>query len=144
MVNHFTLYHQELIFKLNSLESTRPTPMMWHRRQTLNDLKRQKPYFLQLMQDSKRCMVEHRMSQSMDRKSVKNAIKCEVIHPQTLIAFTNFTFHTHPHNIPYPSEKDIETTNKLKKEWLAIGIVPLGKVVVFHQKDGFKREVARF
>ena len=55
---------------MNSLESTRPTPMVWHRRQTLNDIKSQKPLFLQLMEESQRCMVEHKMSQSMDKESV--------------------------------------------------------------------------
>ena len=33
---------------MNSLESTKPTAMMWHKRQTLTDLQRQKPFFLQL------------------------------------------------------------------------------------------------
>ena len=129
---------------MNSLESTRPTAMMWHKRQTINDLKRQKPFFLQLMQESKKCMTEHRMSQSMDSKSVQNAKKCEVIHPQTLTPFTNYTFHTHPHNIPYPSEKDKETTKRLNKEFLAIVIVPTRQVVVFHKADNFQKEVARF
>ena len=84
------------------------------------------------------------MSQSMDNQSVKKAIQCEVIHPQTLSSFTNYTFHTHPHNIPYPSEKDKETTSRLKKDYLAIGIVPLQKVVVFSKEDNFEREIARF
>ena len=117
---------------------------MWHKRQTLNDLQKQKPFFLQLMQSSKNCMKVHHMSQSMDNQSVKKAIQCEVIHPQTLSSFTNYTFHTHPHNIPYPSEKDKETTSRLKKDYLAIGIVPLQKVVVFSKEDNFEREIARF
>ena len=129
---------------MNSLESTRPTAMIWHRRQTLNDLKRQKPLFLQLMEESKRCMVQHNMSQRMDNESVKKAIQCEVIHPQTLSSFTNYTYHTHPHNIPYPSEKDKETTLRLNKEYLTIGIVPIRKVVVFHKSDNFEKEIARF
>ena len=129
---------------MNSLESTRPTPMVWHRRQTLNDIKSQKPLFLQLMEESQRCMVEHKMSQSMDKESVKKAIQCEVIHPQTLSSFTNYTYHTHPHNIPYPSEKDKETTLRLNKEYLTIGIVPIRKVVVFHKSDNFEKEIARF
>ena len=129
---------------MNSLESTKPTPMMWHKRQTLNDLQKQKPFFLQLMQSSKTCMKVHHMSQSMDNQSVKKAIQCEVIHPQTLSSFTNYTFHTHPHNIPYPSEKDKSTTLRLNKEYLAIGIVPTRQVVVFHKGDNFEREIARF
>ena len=129
---------------MNSLESTKPTAMMWHKRQTLNDLQKQKPFFLQLMQSSKTCMKVHHMSQSMDNQSVKKAIQCEVIHPQTLSSFTNYTFHTHPHNIPYPSDKDKATTSRLKKDYLAIGIVPLQKVVVFSKEDNFEREIARF
>ena len=129
---------------MNSLESTRPTPMVWHRRQTLNDIKSQKPLFLQLMEESQRCMVQHKMSQSMDKESVKKAIQCETISPQTLSSFTNYTYHTHPHNIPYPSEKDKETTLRLNKEYLTIGIVPIRKVVVFHKSDNFEKEIARF
>ena len=129
---------------MNSLESTKPTPMMWHKRQTLKDLKKQKPFFLQLMQESKTCMTVNHMSQSMDSKSVQKAIQCEVIHPQTLSSFTNYTFHTHPHNIPYPSEKDKSTTLRLNKEYLAIGIVPTRQVVVFHKGDNFERMVAKF
>ena len=129
---------------MNSLESTRPTPMMWHKRQTLNDLKKQKPFFLQLMEESKTCMTVNRMSQSMDSKSIQKAIQCEVIHPQTLSSFTNYTFHTHPHNLPYPSEKDKSTTLRLNKEYLAIGIVLIRQVVVFHKNDNFEREIARF
>ena len=129
---------------MNSLESTKPTAMMWHKRQTLNDLQKQKPFFLQLMQSSKNCMKVHHMSQSMDNQSVKKAIQCEVIHPQTLSSFTNYTYHTHPHNIPYPSEKDKETTLRLNKEYLTIGIVPIRKVVVFHKSDNFEKEIARF
>ena len=129
---------------MNSLESTKPTAMMWHKRQTLTDLQRQKPFFLQLMEESKRCMVDNHMSQEMDKDSIKKAIQCEVIHPQVLSKFTNFTFHTHPHNIPYPSDKDKETTLNYEKEYLAIGIVPLRKVVVFSKDDNFEREIARF
>ena len=129
---------------MNSLESTKPTPMMWHKRQTLKDLKKQKPFFLQLMEESKKCMTLNRMSQSMDSKSIQKAIQCEVIHPQTLSSFTNYTFHTHPHNLPYPSEKDKSTTLRLNKEYLAIGIVPTRQVVVFHKGDNFEREIARF
>ena len=129
---------------MNSLESTKPTPMMWHKRQTLKDLKKQKPFFLQLMEESKKCMTLNRMSQSMDSKSIQKAIQCEVIHPQTLSSFTNYTFHTHPHNLPYPSEKDKSTTLRLNKEYLAIGIVPTRQVVVFHKGDNFERMVAKF
>jgi len=41
----------------------------------------------------------------------------------------NYTFHTHPRGTPQPSEQDIETTKKLNKEWLMLGLVPQKKVV---------------
>ena len=130
---------------MNSLESTKPTAMMWHKRQTLNDLQKQKPFFLQLMQSSKTCMKVHHMSQSMDNQSVKKAIQCEVIHPQTLTPYNNFTFHTHPHNLPYPSKQDkIQTWDKLKKEYLVIGVVPTKRIVVFHHADNFENKIAEF
>ena len=119
--------------------------MLWHKRQTLADLKSRKPEFIQLMQESKRCMSEHQLSQSLNASDVKKAIKCEVIHPQTLTPYTNFTFHTHPSNITYPSEADIRTTDKvLKKPYLAIGVVPQNKVFVYHVNDNFKKPIAIF
>jgi len=130
---------------MNSLESTKPTAFFWHKRQTLTDIKKQRPFFLNMMAESKRCMVENRMDQSMNTKAVKEAIKCEVIHPQTLTPYNNFTFHTHPHNLPYPSDQDkIQTWNKLKKEYLVIGVVPTKRIVVFHHADNFENKIAEF
>ena len=129
---------------MNSLESTKPTAFFWHRRRTLEQIKHQAPFFRQLMAETKRCMVENRMSQAMNPQAIKNAIKCEVIHPQTLTSFTDWTYHTHPSNIAYPSEQDKIQTRKLNKDYISIGIVPLMKIVVFHKDDNFEREIARF
>ena len=119
--------------------------MLWHKRQTLADLKSRKPEFIQLMQESKRCMSEHQLSQRLNATDVKKAIKCEVIHSQTLTPYTNFTFHTHPSNITYPSEADIRTTDKvLKKPYLVIGVVPQNKIFVYHVNDNFKKAIAIF
>jgi len=127
---------------MNSLESTKPTAFFWHRRRTLEQIKHQAPFFRQLMAETKRCMVENRMSQAMNPQAIKNAIKCEVIHPQTLTPYSNYTFHTHPHNLPYPSDQDkIQTWDKLKKEYLVIGIVPTNKIVTFHKADNFENVI---
>ena len=100
---------------MNSLESTKKLPMYWHKRQTLADIKRQAPMFRQLMEQSKQCMKEHPEFHGNDSASIKKQIACEVIHPQTLTPFSNFTFHTHPARIDYPSPADKKTTSKLKK-----------------------------
>jgi len=125
---------------MTTLESVHKTPMYWHKRQSLQQIKKQKGMFEQLMNETRRCMNTHPELEN----DVQGAISCEVIHPQTLSPFSNFTFHTHPHNIDYPSEADIKTTNKLKKEWLIIGLADRNQVVAFNKSDGFKKIVARF
>ena len=127
-----------------SLESTKKSPMYWHKRQTLADIKRQKPMFLQLMAQSSQCMKEHPEFHGNDSASIKRQIACEVIHPQTLSPFSNFTFHTHPARIDYPSEADKKTTTKLKKEFLVIGVVPTRQIVVYEQSDNYENMIARF
>ena len=71
--------------KLNSLESTKQNPMFWHKRQSLAQIRSQKPMFLQLMEQSKQCMNEHPEFHGNDASSIKKQIACEVIHPQTLV-----------------------------------------------------------
>jgi len=125
---------------MNNLESLRKSPVYWHRRQSLNELRKQKPMFEQLMAQTRRCMDLHPELAN----DITGAIQCETIHPQTLSDYANFTFHTHPHNIAYPSQKDIETTTRLNKEYLLIGLAQQNKVVAFHKDDKYKRLVARF
>jgi len=125
---------------MNKLEGLHKPAMYWQKRQSLQQIKNQKPMFEQLMRQTRQCMQEH----PEFANDVKGAIQCEVIHPQTLSQFSNFTFHTHPHNIDYPSEADIKTTNRLKKEWLIIGLADRNQVVAFNKNDGFKKIVARF
>ena len=129
---------------MNSLESTKKSPMYWHKRQTLTTIKSQAPMFRQLMEQSKQCMKEHPEFHGNDSASIKAQIACEVIHPQTLSPFSNFTFHTHPARIDYPSEADKKTTTKLKKEYLVIGVVPTNQIVVYEQSDGYENMIARF
>ena len=129
---------------MNSLESTQQSPMFWHKRQSLAQIRSQKPMFLQLMEQSKQCMNEHPEFHGNDPSSIKKQIACEVIHPQTLSPFSNFTFHTHPARIDYPSDADRKTTTKLKKEYLVIGVVPTNQIVVYEQSDNFENMIARF
>jgi hypothetical protein len=128
--------------KMRCLESpkTRKDPMFWHRRQTLASFRQQTPMFRQLMVSTKSCMAQHPEL----RNNIKGAIQCETIHPQTLSKFSNFTFHTHPHAINYPSDKDKETTSNLGKDYLLIGVVPENKVYVYNKKDGFEQPVSVF
>ena len=76
----------------------------------MRDFISQKPMFTQLMQASKQCMNAHPHLKCDSNKCIKEAIQCETIHPATMSQFNNYTFHTHPHNIPYPSEQDKITT----------------------------------
>ena len=100
--------------------------------------------FLQLMAQSNQCMKEHPEFHGNDSTSIKRQIACEVIHPQTLSPFSNFTFHTHPARIDYPSPADKKTTSKLKKEYLVIGVVPTNQIVVYQQSDNYENMIARF
>ena len=128
-----------------SLESTKKQPMYWHKRQTLATIKSQAPMFRQLMAQSKQCMKEHPEFHGTSKKQIERQIACEVIHPQTLTPFSNFTFHTHPARIDYPSPADINTTkNVLKKEYIVIGVVPTDQIVVYEQSDNFENMIARF
>ena len=57
--------------------------------------------------------------------------------------FNNYTFHTHPHNIPYPSEQDKVTTKNLNKKYLLIGVVPQNRTYVFSNDDNFTKSIAQ-
>ena len=127
-----------------NLESLKFNAEQWHDRQILNDIKKQKPLWRQLMLQSKKCMVEHGLSQSLDSVSVKKAIQCEMIHPASLSNYTNFTWHTHPSMITHPSQADIKTTKQWKKRYLVIGVVPSMKNYVYHTDDNFEKVVATF
>lgn len=92
----------------------------------------QKPLFDRLINETRR---------RLDADPFMEPIKSEVAY---LSANDDFTFHTHPMGIEYPSDDDIRTTNNLNKEFLCIGIVPTGETICFHKSDGFQREVCRF
>ena len=113
----------------------------WHNSRNLDDIRKHKEEFKQLMIKSQHCMSVNHLSQSLDDRSVKQAIQCETIHPQTLSQYTNFTFHTHPSDITYPSEVDKKTTKNLKKQYLAIGHVPTMRTYVYDIEDNYTNAV---
>ena len=117
-------------------------PIVWKKRQDMRDFINQKPMFTQLMQASKQCMNAHPHLKCDSNKCIKEAIQCETIHPATMSQFNNYTFHTHPHNIPYPSEQDKITTKNLNKKYLLIGVVPQNRTYVFSNDDDFTKSIA--
>ena len=125
---------------MDCLFSCRKTWEFAQYRDEINYFKKQKPMFEQLMGMTKVCMAQHPELEN----DISGAIQCETIHPQTLSKFNNFTFHTHPHNIDYPSDTDINTTKQMGKKYLLIGVVPRNKVVVYSAKDGYQQKVAEF
>ena len=126
---------------MNSLESGHSTPEFFLRRKSLARLKQNKPMFEQLMGLTNQCM---RNNPQFDGQ-VHEAIQCEHIDPAVMSNLNDYTFHTHPMgDIDYPSDVDINTTMKLKKDWLLIGLATKNKVAVYHKGDGFKKKVAEF
>ena len=126
---------------MNRLGFPHTSVEMWQKRNRLNDFKKQRPLFEQLMNMTRNCM---RLNPHL-HNDVKGAIACETIDPSTLSPLNDYTFHTHPHgDIDYPSEKDKETTLNLKKSWILIGLPTRNKVVVYHKDDNFERKVAEF
>ena len=71
----------------------------------------------------------------------KDNVVCETAY---LSANKDFTYHTHPNGTPFPSDIDRNTTHKLKKRFLIIGLVPNREIVVFENKDDFTRLISRF
>ena len=51
-------------------------------------------------------------------QSHEDKVKCETAYFSEL---GDFTYHTHPVGVPYPSETDRKTTAKFKKKYLVIG-----------------------
>ena len=133
---------------MDSLDSAHQSPEFYLRRSSLSRLKDNKPLFEQLMNMTNKCMRKNPQLEG----DVQGAIACEHIDPETrreidngLSNINDYTFHTHPNGeIDYPSDTDINTTTKLKKDWLLIGVARKNKVVAYHKSDGFKQKVAEF
>ncbi len=76
-----------------------------------------------------------------NQKPGEDPLACETAY---LSKKDDFTYHTHPFGTPEPSEVDRETTSKLGKRYMIIGLVPQRKIVVFSAQDGFRRIIADF
>ena len=134
---------------MDSLDSAHQSPEFYLRRSSLQRIKNEKPFFEQLMGMTNQCMRNNPQLEG----NVEGAIACEHIHPETRRELDNpslknqmdYNFHTHPNGeIDYPSDTDIETTIKMKKDWILIGVARKNKVVAYHKSDGFTEKVAEF
>lgn len=88
-----------------------------------------------MINETRRCLDTTNPATQDDR------IKCETAYFSEL---DNFTYHTHPVGIEYPSEIDKQTTAKHRKQFLAIGLVPTNEVVVWGPYPTYDKIVARF
>ena len=134
---------------MDSLDAAHNSPEFYLRRKSLSRIKNNKPFFEQLMGLTNQCMRNNPQLEG----NVEGAIACEHIHPETRRELDNpsmkndmdYNFHTHPNGeIDYPSPQDRETTMKMNKDWLVIGVARKNKVVVYHKSDGFKKKVSEF
>ena len=126
---------------MDSIDAAHNSPEFYMRRKSISRLKDNKPLFEQLMGMTNQCMRKNPHLEG----DVSGAIACEHIDPAVMSNLNDYTFHTHPNGeIDYPSDTDISTTNKLKKDWLLIGVARKNKVVAYHKSDGFKQKVAEF
>lgn len=68
-------------------------------------------------------------------------LKCETAY---FSEGTAYTYHTHPNGNPYPSQQDKDTTNRFKKKFMFIGLVPTRTVVVYSAADNFTKMIGKF
>ena len=85
---------------------------------------------------TKRCL-----DQKGSHVSFSEKLKCETAY---FSQENSYTYHTHPCGNPRPSEADINTTNKYKKKFMFIGLVPTRKVVVYGNHDNFSKMIGSF
>ena len=74
-------------------------------------------------------------------KNHADKVKCETAYFSEL---GNFTYHTHPVGVPYPSETDRKTTARFKKKYLVIGLVPNNEVIVWGVYPKYDKVITRF
>lgn len=73
-------------------------------------------------------------------KNFKEALACETAY---FSQDNGFTYHTHPNGDPRPSDMDKRTTNRFKKKFMFIGLVPTREVVVY-QAPEFDQIIGKF
>lgn len=92
--------------------------------------------FRNMIDITKRCLDKKGSQSSFSEK-----LKCETAY---FSQENDYTYHTHPCGNPKPSEADIKTTNKFKKKFMFIGLVPTRKVVVYSSQDNFSSMIGSF
>lgn len=79
--------------------------------------------FKQLMKETNQCMSKRSLyGESFDTDKCENA---------ELSQMNYWTFHTHPHGKINPSGLDKETSGRLGKKLMCIGLAPTGQIVCY-------------
>lgn len=79
--------------------------------------------FKLMMKETNKCMIEReRTNQNFDTDLCENA---------ELSQMNFWTFHTHPHGKTTPSGLDIQTSKRLGKKLMCIGLAPTGEIVCY-------------
>ena len=79
--------------------------------------------FKQMMNETNQCMKNReRTGNPKDTDECENA---------ELSQMNFWTFHTHPHGKSTPSGLDIQTSKRLGKKLMCIGLAPSGKIVCY-------------
>ena len=95
----------------------------------------EKAIFKNMIGETRKCLNKTNPQNQDDR------IKCETAYFSEL---DNYTYHTHPVGIEYPSEIDKQTTAKHGKQYLVIGLVPTNEIVVWGPYPTYDKIITRF
>ena len=96
---------------------------------TYNITASEKKTFRNMIDATKRCIQNKGIDpHNLTAQTFDAAVDCETVY---FSEDDKFTYHTHPNGDPRPSEIDKITTNKYKKKFMLIGLVPQKKVVVY-------------
>ena len=83
-------------------------------------------YFSKLLEDTNACMAKHAGDPTFDT---------DLCEPSIVSESNYYTFHTHPHDKPTPSGLDIQTSERLGKKLLCIGL-PNEKKIICYDTSG--------
>lgn len=90
---------------------------------------------------TRQCLNNKGIKHPITMRSYKEALACETAY---FSENNDYTYHTHPNGSEEPSEMDKKTTNKFKKSFMFIGLVPLNQVVVYGKWDNFETMLGKF
>ncbi len=79
-------------------------------------------HYAAMMKETNECMIRHGNDPNFDTDKCENA---------DLSIRDYYTFHTHPHGKITPSGMDIQTSERLGKKLMCIGLAPSGKIVCY-------------